>query len=142
MAIKDIRSEVLPKFAFGAVFGINNTLTGGIIDTADFDGGLMFTSMAVLYTDGTYTFTLEEDDDALFGGNPTVIPNERLIGTIEGLTLTGPSGIPGNLRSVGVFSNKRYIRLSCTSTGVTSGATITSTFLGAGEISPDSNLSA
>ena len=106
--------------------------TGGSATGTPLDG---------LYTDGTYTPLLEEDDDIGFG-TATVVPADKIIGTTAGAAISGAQANGDVLPSIGVFSNKRYLRLSFVSTGTTTGATIAAIYQGGTEVSPDSKLSA
>ncbi len=135
MAVKDIRSGLLPELALFANVVGNGDSVGAIIDTAKFDLGLVFDFMAVNYQDGTYTPKVEEDDDIGFS-SPSEIEAGRLIGSIVGSTLSAETAQGGQLPSLGVFGNKRFIRLTITASSVTNGADIAIVINKAAEVSP------
>ena len=139
MAIKDIRSDLLPQLAFNGAIGSNTDTFGAAIDSADFDGGNVFTFFAEAFTDGTFAFGIQEDDDAGFSA-PADIEAGRLIGDPSTLDVTSAAGFGDTLGSLGCFGNKRFIRLKITSTGVSTGATIVSTVHQVPELSPAATL--
>jgi len=118
MATQDIRSDLDQFNAFNAVIASDATTAGAIIDTADYDLGLMYTVLAANYTDGTYDLLLEEDDDVGFG-SATAVPSGSLIGALPSLSAISPLD---SLGTVGVFGNKRFLRASIVSTATTTGA--------------------
>lgn len=135
MAIHDIRSDIDQKLALNAGISSNTTTNGSIIDTANFDGGLMFGVMVQAYTDGTYNFTLEEGDDSGLS-DAAAVPAESLIGSLADLELTAVTANGGNLLTIGIFSNKRYVRINAVSTSVTTGATVVAVVSQKGEQLP------
>lgn len=141
MAVKDSRSYMLPELAFSAAISSDTTTNGAIIDTAKYELGLTFNVAAAAWTDGTYTFTLEESDDSGMSG-AVDIDDSKLIGTEAGLTISAAETQGDILGSIGVFSNLRYVRLKVTSTSTATGATIVSILEKSGEICPDPLLSA
>ena len=121
MAVQDIASDLQETVALTAVISSDTTTTGAVIDTADFELGLMFSLGVDAFTDGTYTLLLEED--ALIGfASPTVISGDKLIGTLPAASAASAQG--SILGKVGVISNERFVRASIVSTGTTSGATV------------------
>lgn len=123
MAIQDIRSDLSNSAALIATVTGNGTTNGAIIDTAEMDGGLMFSVSAPVYTDGTYTFTLQEGDESNLSDAATVASG-KLLGSLTDLTLSAATASGGDMADIGVFSNKRYVRLQVTAASVTTGATI------------------
>ena len=99
----------------------NGTVTGGILDTADFDLGVMFALMALNFTDGVHTLLIEESDDSGMAG-ATVVAGDQLIGTLPAATAATAEG--AKVGTVGVISHKRYLRSSVVSTGVTTGSDV------------------
>jgi len=141
MPIKDIRSNVLDKYAFPvAAITSDTTTSGAIIDTADFTSG-MFTILCSAYTDGTYTPLIQESDDSGMSG-ATAVADANLIGTEAGAALSAVTASGANLNSIGFFGTKRYVRLQLVSTSTSSGATLGATFTGEPKIVPSSDLSA
>ncbi len=135
MSVADIRSDLLPQFAFDNDFTGNAVATGQAIDTADFDGGFVFTPLAIDYTDGVYTPAIEESDDQAFT-SPNEIEAGRLIGTPADVAISGAQSLGDTLTSIGAFGNKRFVRLKITSTVVTTGATILALVHKKAELSP------
>lgn len=126
MAVNDIRSNLKQTQCFNRSISSSTTTVGvnaNIIDTANFELGLMFALLASTYTTaGTYTLLLEESDDSLMVGAVT-ISGDKLIGTLPAVSGQSPNG--GDYGTVGVISNLRYVRASIVSTGVTGSAQIT-----------------
>lgn len=123
MAVKDIRSHAKSTLAFIANVASDTTTNGFILDTANFEIGLMFSVMAPAYTDGTYNFTIEHGEDAALA-DAEELTGDFLIGTLAGLELTAATVAGDKLNTIGVFGNKRYVRINAVSTGVTTGAQI------------------
>jgi hypothetical protein len=120
MAVKDIRSDLKQTLALLATIASNTTTAGAIIDTANFELGLMFAVQLSAWTDGTYTLLLEESDaDDMTGA--VAITGDKLIGDLPVLSAATVEGAV--LPTVGVISNLRYVRASLVSAGVTTGAT-------------------
>lgn len=140
MPIKDIRSDVLPKNAFLAIINSDTTTNGAIIDTANFDGGVMYTLQSTVYGAGTYTPVLEESDDSGMSGANDVA-DANLIGTEAGAAISALTASGANIGSLGAFGTKRFLRLKIVSAS-SSTTTIVATFLGAPELIPSPDLSA
>jgi len=140
MPTKDIRSDLLPKRAFLAIINSNTTTNGDIIDTADFDGGVVFNFMSTVYGAGTYTPILEESDNSNMSA-ANDIADANLIGTESGAAISALTGAAGNLGSIGIFGTKRYVRVKILSAS-SSTTTIVATFNGAPEVKPSPSLSA
>lgn len=137
MPISDIRSDLLPQAAFDNAFTTNTTVNGSAIDTADFDGGIVFTAYAPDgdFTDGTYTLSLEQDDNSGFS-SATAVPSENLISDTPPITITAGDALGGTLVSLGAFGVERFLRLVVVSTGVSTGARVIATVHKKAEISP------
>lgn len=140
MPTKDIRSNLLPKLAFNAIINSDTTTTGAIIDTADFDGGMVFDFLSTVYNAGTYTPLLEESEDSGMSGS-NEIADANLIGTEAGAAISAVSASGANLGSIGIFGTKRYVRLSIVSVTSTT-TTIVATATGVPEVKPSPDLSA
>jgi hypothetical protein len=123
MAVHDIRSDIQQNLAFLAAIGSDTTTNGFIFDTADFENGLMFAPFSTAYTDGTYDFTIEEGEDSGLS-DATAVPTAKLIGSLADLQQTAVTAEGDVLKTIGVFSNKRYVRINVVSTSVTTGATL------------------
>lgn len=135
MAVKDIRSDLLPTVAFHADVTSDTTTAGIIIDTADFENGLMFAVSTFTYTDGTYDFTLEEGLDPSLS-DAAAIASDKLIGTLADLQLTAATVAGDNSPTIGVFSNKRYVRINVVSTSTTTGSGVNVDAIQSGENMP------
>lgn len=119
--VKDITSSLAPELAFLAIIGSSTTTNGAAISTADFELGIQLNPLVSVYADGTYDFEVEESDDAGFS-SPSVIPAERIIGTVPSLSAATAQG--DALGGFGVLTSKPYIRVNVVSTSVTTGATV------------------
>ena len=125
MAVNDIRSDIQNSVALTAAISTDTTTNGSAIDTADFEGGLMFTVALNNFTDGTYNFTLQEATDSAFTTPVAIIDgSDKMIGTLAALTLTAASVTNTVLLNVGVISNLQFVRLNCVSTSTSTGADV------------------
>lgn len=137
----DIRSNLLPRLAFKAIITTDTTTAGAIIDTADFDGGVVYNLLTTVYGAGTYTPVLTESDDSGMSG-ATNVPAANIIGTLAGAALgTAVTASGAVLSSFGAFGTKRYLQLSITSATATT-TTVVATVNGVPEIQPSPLLSA
>lgn len=94
--------------------GQGNTVGGFVVDTANFEPGIVFYIAKSQSNGGACAIMIQESDDELSGFSD--IPSECLIGSLEGIADNVVNyGEP--MPSVGVFSSKRYLRLSMTVTG-------------------------
>lgn len=138
--LRDIRNQLKPLVALAPVtIGSNTTTVGAIIDTADYDGGVMFI-MNAEWTDGLFTPLVEESADSAFGSGVTAVADANLIGDVDsGQEADAAIGADG-VKSLGVVNQAgRYLRLSIVSTGVTTGAIFSSAWLGKAEVAKISN---
>lgn len=141
MPTQDIRSNLLSRLAFKASITTDTTTAGAIIDTADFDGGVMYTLLTTVYGAGTYTPLLEESDDSGMSG-ATAVADANLIGTEAGAALgTAVTASGAVLNSFGCFGTKRYLRLSIVSATTTT-TTVVAILTGQPEVCPSPLLSA
>jgi hypothetical protein len=125
MPNRDLKNNIAADLGFYAVISSNTTTAGQIVDTANYDGGVMFSFAALAYTDGVYTPLLEESDDSGMSGAVT-IPAARIIGLASAVVtaLGAATTLGAALATLGITWTKRYVRLSLVSTVVTTGATI------------------
>ena len=123
MAISDISNNLKQTQAIlPTVFDNTGSVVGAILDTAEFELGLMFTVNVADYTDGTYSLTLEESNDSNMVG-AVQITGDKLIGSLQviGAAIAAGEDIP----TVGVISNLRYVRATIATVGsVENGATV------------------
>lgn len=125
--LRDLRSNVASDLGFYAEITANLTTAGQIVDTAHYESGLMFSLAALVYDDGTYTPLIEESDDSGMAG-ATEVPDKNLIGTEAEAALSAATALGDAMKTIGVATSKRYVRLSIVSTGIIgTGATITAT---------------
>lgn len=137
MSVKDIRSNLQQNVALTAAVTGNGTTNGAIIDTANFELGLMFNTFVNGFTDGSYTFTLEEDDVVGFGTATAIVDgDDRLIGTLAGLAVSAASASGAILNTLGVIGTKQFVSLNVVAAGVTTGADIVSVVTQKGEVMP------
>ncbi len=107
MAVKDIRSNLQQILAIAGTLAANGTMTGAILDTANFELGLMFELTVTSHTTGTFTLAIFESDDSGMSGE-TAVTGDQLIGTLPVEVAVVSQG--DVLQTVGVISNKRYVR--------------------------------
>lgn len=137
MAVKDIRSDLQQNIALTVAVTGDGTTNGFAIDTADFELGLMFSVLVNNFTDGSYTFTLEESDDSAFTTPVAIVDgDDKLIGTLAGLIATAASASGSILKTIGVVSNLQFVRLNVVAASVTTGANIVSIATQKGEFRP------
>lgn len=137
MAVKDIRSDIQQNIALTVAVTGNGTTNGFAIDTANFELGLMFNVLVNNFTDGSYTFTLEESVDSAFTVPVAIVDgSDKLIGTLAGLTATAASASGAILNTIGVISNLQFVRLNVVAAGTTTGADIVSVVSQKGEVMP------
>lgn len=122
MPVRDLKDNLANDLAFYNEFISSTTEAGQTLDTAHYDGGIMFAFAAPAWSDGTYTPVLEESDES--GSGFTAIPADQLIGTIADVTLSAATAVGDAMPTIGLLSTKRYVKVSVTSSGVSSGATI------------------
>ena len=121
MAVKDIRSNVKQNLALLATITTDTTTAGAILDTADFENGLMFAEQVSAWTDGTYTLLIQESADSGMSG-ATTVSGDKLIGSLPALGAATVQGAA--LETVGVIGTLRYVRASIVSASTSSGATV------------------
>jgi len=113
-AKRDIRSDLLPNIAIEPqVINTDVTTVGEIIDTADYDGGILFTHQ-VAWTSGLFTPLIEESDSQTFAAGTTVVSDINLIGDVKtGQEADAALSAAQLIASLGVVNNlKRYLRAS------------------------------
>ena len=130
MAIKEVATKQKVIKAFEPQTLANTTaavtVTGAIIDTADFDNGIYFamdiTNQSTAET-MTTTMKLEDGDDSGLS-DAAVIPDAQLVyGTLPAKSAVIAEGAA--LAREGIFGNKRYVRMSVETTiAVSSGADV------------------
>ncbi len=132
MATRDGFSDKLVSTALAAgTISTDTTTAGEIIDTADYDMGVAFFIDVTAYSAGTFTLLFEDgDDDAL--ADAATVAADKIIGDTVSLTAVTSGGWAGN----GVFSTKRYVRLSVVSTGASGTNTMSAVCVEQGEYNP------
>lgn len=91
----------------------NTTVAGDTIDRTDNAAGVMFVILTGTLTDGTHTFTVQDSDDGSSWGNAAA-------GDILGTAATTAAD-DDSIKELGYRGNKRYVRLSVTTAGATTG---------------------
>lgn len=132
MSIFDNRSDQVVKLVHAAAITTDTTTNSDGVDTADFEGGIMFALTINAYTDGTYVMTLQDSpDDSVW----TALDSDKVIG--PAVSLAAATSASGGLAStLGAFSHERYVRASIVSTSTTSGATPSIVSIASGEYLP------
>ncbi len=121
--ITDIKNNLMQALAMMAAVTGNAVANGSAIDTSR-SLAAMFTLSAPIYSDGTYTFTIQESAD---NSTWAEIAEDKYIGKDEvNDVISAVSSAGDPITSIGCFSVNKYIRLVCTPTGVSTGATIVS----------------
>ena len=136
----DIRNQLKPLIALEPQDITTNTTTvGEIIDTKDYDGGIVFTQF-INHTSGTFTPLIEEGDESNLSDS-SVVADTNLIGdTKTGQEADAALTSAQLISSIGVVNNlKRYLRLSIVSTGISGSNYVAATAHGRQEVSPIEN---
>lgn len=138
MAINDIESTLQPRTVLNDNITTNTTTNGSILDTADFELGLVFYLGTANFTDGSYELQLFESDDPAMAGAVQIVAPKILPTTNVANSITQSAAVPGGgiLQKIGAFSNLRYVQPRVISTGVTTGALISVIAVQKGELSP------
>lgn len=121
MALKDMHNNIsnVVGFNFQTISG-NTTTNGNIIDTQDFYS-LEFLLFSGTITDGDYEIVLEDGDDSGLSDAANV-DSDFILGSLSDASYA--SGDDNTTKRVGYVGHKRYVRLSITTTNVSSGGDI------------------
>jgi len=131
MAVKEIKTRVKLVNVGSESISTNTTTVLGSVDTADYDLGVTFGLYAPAFNAGSFALTFEESDD---DSTWSAVPADYLIG--GAITVTAASAAGDDIASVGIISNKRYIRPSIVSTGASGSNTLNCVAELAGELKP------
>lgn len=99
----------------------NTTTNGTVVDRLDYQS-LTLALVSSTITDGTFTPVLKESDTGAFGGEENDVADADLLGTEAAAVFVAADD--NTLKTLGYIGQKRYVRLSIVTTGVTSGGTI------------------
>lgn len=129
MAVREIQTMVLPQNAFNVqTISTDTTTDGNIIDTAAFDGGILFVIQAGTVSAGNVTPLLEESDNSNFSSESAIPDSNIIYGTLtSGQEAAAIINTTGQVKSIGVVGTKRYVRLalvSASSANLIVGATV------------------
>lgn len=122
MPERDIRSNLAVDLAFYAAIAADTTTNGQVLDTAHYDGGIMFAFAAPIYASGTFTPLIEESISAT--GPWTTIPDTRLIGTTVEAAITAATAVGDVMPTIGLkwlAGEARWVRVNVVSAGGASG---------------------
>lgn len=141
MAIKESCSRLTFRKVGSAAISSNQAFTafGAVIDTKDFDFDVCFVVGLSARTDGTFNVRLQMADDSGFTTNVEVVDRDHLVGQPTGgiVTLNAVSTAGTvDYKKLGVFANRRFVRMQVEGTGITSGATVDALVALGGEIVP------
>ena len=129
----DIKSDLLVLLAMIETITTDTTTSGDIIDTANFELGIMFAMAVANFTDGSYELQIfESDDDGMSGA--TVVSGDQLIGDLPTLVAATAGGAAQS--TVGVISHLRYLQARIVSTITTVGADVVISATQKGETLP------
>jgi allantoicase len=122
MSSFDLKNNVSASNALNIqAISSNTTVTGVSIDTKGFESATFAIQSATL-TDGTYTPEVQESDD---NSTFTAVADDFLIGTEANAVFVATDD--NKVKTIGYAGKKRYLKLTLTSTGVTSGGTLGAT---------------
>lgn len=135
MPVQDIRSNLIAQFMGSLTVAADTTTTAaGIIDTALFELGLMFSVQvtAIGTPAGTATLIIEASDDPTFAtGVTTFTPaDDEYIGTgilTQVVTLVPTALLENRMVTAGIIASARYVRVAVLDAGG-DGATVVSVF--------------
>jgi len=113
MSVRDLKNNVEREFALYEVITSDGSTTGQpVIDTADYDSGVMFDFFATVWSAGSvYPEILQSEDDGATDPYTTVDPDVNLIGTIADATVSAAITPNDPIPTLGVVGNKRYLKL-------------------------------
>jgi hypothetical protein len=92
----------------------NTTVNGTTVDRADTNGSVMFAVQAGTLTDGTVTVTIQESDDGSSWANAAA-------GDIQGAPCVFSASDDDVVKELGYNGRKRYVRVTATTAGATTG---------------------
>lgn len=119
MANRDIRSNLKQSVSFSNI-AANGDTQSTVIDSFEYESGVMFGMFASNYTDGTFQITaIQESDES--GSGFTDIDLDKVIGNYADTSLSAANT---DLVTLGCFSTKRYLRVTINASGVTTGSDI------------------
>ena len=119
--ISNIKTQVARNVA---AISTNTTSAGNIIDTQGYNTG-SFIMFSGTITDGTYTPLIEAGDDSGLS-DAVAITDTYLLpsGSGQEASLAFVAADDNVVKKIGYITQKRYVRLSFVSTGVTTGGTL------------------
>lgn len=124
MSSFDIRSNLEVRnhiFAIVAADGV--TTASASLDNADAADGVMFAMYLPVYGDGSYSMVIEESDQP--ATDFTAITDANMIIGASPVVVAAASAAGDVAATVGVISNKRYLRAVVTASGLgAAGATV------------------
>lgn len=124
MTTRDLHSNIKATPALNAQsIATNTTVNGAIIDTLGFES-LEFLIQSATITDGTFAPSLTEGSQANLSDGAAVAAAD-MIGTVAAATFIATDD--NVTKKLGYKGSKRYVRLSLTSTGVTTGGAMSGT---------------
>lgn len=143
MATREIYNMLYPEVALSTqAISTDTTTAGEIIDTANYDGGILFAILSGTLTDGAYTPYFEEGDESNLS-DASAVADKNISPVNVGGTwyTTGQEAAlafaatdDDTVRTVGLVGTKRYVRLSLVSASTSTGGTIGAIVLKVGEI--------
>ncbi len=136
MAVKDIRSNLISQFMGSITVAAGaTTAMAGVIDTADYELGMMATAQVTTVGTATSATLAWQESDAAAGPFVTVTDTDRIIGSgvidVTALSIV-PAATPtvtteNRMVTLGLISNLRYLQLAVVDVGG-NGATVVSGF--------------
>ena len=115
MAVKSMSSSLDLSSAMPYLrIQIARTVNGFIIDTSDYEAGLVFFFGIFDRLGGEFVYKIYEGDKSDMS-DAVLIPPEKF--TSSNIDFSGEISPGESLYKVGIFSNKRYVRLDVISSG-------------------------
>jgi hypothetical protein len=143
MATREFYNDILPEVAMTQqTISTNTTTAGEIIDTAKYDGGIMFVIFSGTLTDGTYTPLIQDGDDSGLSDAAVVADKNIVPVNVSGTWYTTGQEAAiayaltedDTVKAIAVVGTKRYVRLSLVSAATSSGGVIGAIALKKGEL--------
>lgn len=119
--MKDMHNNMTPVVAMNMAAISTSTTTNGIIVDRQGYEALEFVVFSATITDGTFTPLVEHSDAYDLSGSAAV-PDAELFGTEAGIAFVAADD--NTVKRIGYAGNKRYVRLSLVSSGVSTGGTL------------------
>lgn len=116
MSYKDMYTTTTPSNTVPPQAVTDGTINGDAVDRKFYESSLILLHIGT-YTDGTHAFELQESDDDV---SYTAVASADILGTA--FADLDDASRDDSVESIGYIGTSRYIRMSVTTTGSTTGA--------------------